>query len=372
MTLSQPQKRQRVHLLGLPHTVVNDDYLVCAFTAKLLLFPTIIQPFGWEVIEYSNEGSLSQADQHVVILSRQQFQRLSLRKSRDEPHDVDINNESLKLQFNAILQEKIKALAQPGDIVCHVWGPNMEVYRLLPQCHHLESSVGYTASPGLPFRVYESSAWMHWHYGKADREDGSNYQWVVPSAFDIDKWALQETPDDYALFLGRVTSRKGIDVLVDIAKRMPDLPILVHGPGDTSPWANTCPSNLRFNGPVFGAEKVQLVQRARCMLMPTTFIEPFGFSGVEAQLCGTPLLGSSYGAFQETILDGVTGFRCNTLADWVEAIKQSAMLDRPLIAALARQKYSITVVGKQYDRIFRQLRALYGAGWYSEESPRFS
>lgn len=372
MTTTLAAHQGRVHLLGLPHTIVNDDYMLCAFTAKLLLFPDVIQPFGWTVIEYSNEGSQSRADQHVVILSKPQFQALSLRQSRAEPHDTDVNNEPLKQQFHATLLEKIQRLAQPGDIICHVWGPNMDVHRLLPQCHHLESSVGYTASPGLPFRVYESSAWMHWHYGKAGKEDGNNYQWVVPSAFDTDKWALREEVGDYALFLGRVTSRKGIDVLVDIAKRMPDLTILAHGAGDAGPWAATCPPNLKFKGPVFGNERVEVVRRARCMLMPTVFIEPFGFSGIEAQLCGTPLLASNYGAFHETVIDGVTGFCCNTLADWAEAIRRSAMLDRPTIARLARKKYSKQVIGRQYDRIFRQLQALDGAGWYAQESSKFA
>lgn len=364
--------RKRVHILGLPHTVVNDDYMVCAFTAKLLMFPDILQPFGWEVVEYSNQGSLSRADRHVEILSAQEFQALSRRKSRDEPHDVDVNNEPLKQRFAAVLQEKIKALAEPGDIVCHVWGPDMAIYELLPQCHHLESSVGYTASPGLPFRVYETSAWMHWHYGKAGQENGSNYQWVVPAAFDTDKWAFLDQPDDYAVFLGRVTARKGIDVLLEIARRMPELALRVYGPGDTSSWAAACPPNLSFRGPVFGAERVEVVRRARCMLMPTTFIEPFGNAGVEAQLCGTPLIGSSYGAFQETVIDGVTGYRCNTLADWVEAIGRSAALERPVIARLARERYSKPVIGAQYDRIFGQLQALCGAGWYAQESPRFA
>lgn len=372
MTVALTPTRRRVHVLGLPHTVVNEDYLVCAFTAKILIFPDVIQPLGWEVIEYSNEGSCSRADQHVVVLSAPQFRALSLRQSREEPHDADVNNEPLKQQFNLILQEKLKARAGPGDIVCHVWGPNMDICQMLPQCHHLESSVGYTASPGLPFRVYESSAWMHWHYGKAGQEDGSNYKWVVPSAFDTDQWTLREEPGDYALFLGRVTARKGLDVLVDIAKRMPELPLLVYGPGDTAPWSGACPPNLKFKGPVFGAERVALVRHARCMLMPTTFIEPFGFSGIEAQLCGTPLLASNYGAFQETVIDGVTGFRCNTLADWVEAIGRSASLDRPMIARLARKRYAKPVIGRQYDRIFRQLQALGGAGWYADESPRFS
>ena len=264
---------------------------------KVLLFPEVIQPFGWDVIEYSNEGSASKAREHVVILTKDRLRALSRRKSREEPLDADVNNTELQQEFQRVLVEKIRSRAKPGDIVCHVWGPNMEVYNLLPDCQHIELSVGYTASPGLPFRVYESSAWMHWHYGKAGQEDGNHYKWVIPSPFDVDRWAFREEPDDYAIFLGRVTARKGINELVEIARRMPELPIHVYGPGDPSQWAKEAPANLMFKGPVFGDERVDVVRRARCMLMPTVFIEPFGFSGIEAQLCGVPLIASSYGAF---------------------------------------------------------------------------
>ena len=232
----------------------------------------------------------------------------------------------------------------------------MEVYNLLPDCRHIELCVGYTASPGLPFRVYESSAWMHWHYGKAGQEDGNHYKWVIPSPIDVDKWVFREEPDDYAIFLGRVTPRKGMNELVEIARRMPELPIHVYGPGDPSQWAKKAPANLVFKGPIFGDERIDVVRRARCMLMPTVFIEPFGNSGIEAQLCGVPLIASSYGAFQETVLEGVTGYRCHTLADWVEAIRLSGSLDRRQIATLARGKYSKEVVGKHYDWALRQLR----------------
>jgi glycosyltransferase involved in cell wall biosynthesis len=47
--------------------------------------------------------------------------------------------------------------------------------------------------------------------------------------------------------------------------------------------------------------------------MPRCYIEPFGGSGVEVLLCGTPLIAVDYGAFTETIIDGVNGFRCHTL-----------------------------------------------------------
>ena len=197
-----------LHVLGVAHTVPHEDYLVCAFTSKVLLFPEVIQPFGWDVIEYSNEGSASKAREHVVILTKERLRALSQRRSREEPLDADVNNKDLQNEFQRVLLEKIRSRAKPGDIVCHVWGPNWEVYNHLRDCHHIELCVGYTASPGLPFRIYESSAWMHWHYGKAGQEDGNHYKWVIPSPIDVDKWVFCEKPDDYAIFLGRVTPTK--------------------------------------------------------------------------------------------------------------------------------------------------------------------
>jgi len=363
---------KNLHLLGVAHTIPSEDYIVCASTVKALLFPELIQPFGWRVVEYSNEGSASKAFEHVVILTKDQLQALSQRKSRDEPLDADVANMELQRQFQRLLVEKIRSRAKPGDIVCHISGPNMEVYDLLRDCCHIELSVGYTASPGLPFRVYESSAWMHWHYGKAGQEDGSHYRWVIPSPVDEDNWPVCEEPGHYALFLDNVTTRKGIDTLMEIARRMPELRIRVHGPGDPSRWASGAPANLIFKGPIFGDMRVDVVRRARCMLMPSSLIEPFGNSGIEAQLCGVPLISTSYGAFQETILEGITGYRCHTLADWVEAIRLSKSLDRRQIAASARGRYSKETVGKQYDWVLRQLGDLSGSGWYADRSRKFA
>jgi predicted SAM-dependent methyltransferase/glycosyltransferase involved in cell wall biosynthesis len=360
-----------LHILGVAHTVPHEDYLVCAFTAKVLLFPDVIQPFGWNVVEYSNEGSASNAREHVVILTKARLQSLSKRTSREEPMDADVNNRDLQDEFQRVLVEKLRERVRPGDIVCHVWGPNMEVYQAFPNCHHVEMCVGYTASPGLPFRMYESSAWMHWHYGKAGQEDGHNYKWVIPSPIDTGIWEYCDRPDNYAVFLGRVTGRKGINTLVEIARRMPELPIHIYGPGDTSGWPDA-PPNVIFKGPVFGRERVEAVRRARCMLMPTVFIEPFGNSGVEAQLCGVPLIGSSFGAFCETIVEGVTGYRCNTLADWVEAIRGCTTLDRRQISESAHNRYSKEVIGRQYDRAFKQLADLSRRGWYEDQSHKFA
>lgn len=359
-------------MLGVAHTVPAGEYLACPFTSKVLLFPDVIQPFGWPVVEYSNEGSASKAHEHVVILTKDRLRELSWCHSPEDTLDVDNDNNELKREFQRVLVEKIQSRAAPGDVICHVSGPNLEIFDLLRHCHHIELSVTYTTSPGLPFRVFETGAWMHWHYGKAGQEDGNSYKWVVPAPIDVDRWRFCEEPDDYALYLGLVTPRQGIDILVEIAKRSPDLPIRVYGPGDPSPWVSRAPPNLIFKGPIRECERAEVMGRARCILNPTYTIEPSGRSGIEAQLCGVPLIGTSYGALQETMLEGITGYRCHTLADWLEAVRLSKSLDRKQIAAWARNRYSKESVGKQYDWVLRQLRDLTGSGWYAERSRKFA
>ena len=99
--------------------------------------------------------------------------------------------------------------------------------------------------------------------------------------------------------------------------------------------------------------------------MPTVFTEPFGGSGVEAMLCGTPLLAVDYGAFTETVIQGVTGFRCKTLQEWLDAVELADKLDRKLIAENAKAKYSLEACGIKYDKVFTDLNNLHNQGWYT-------
>ena len=82
-------------------------------------------------------------------------------------------------------------------------------------------------------------------------------------------------------------------------------------------------------------------------------------------LCGTPLIAVDYGAFTETIVDGVTGFRCHTLGDWLKAIDDVDKLDRRRVAESARNRFNLDVCGAKYDRVFGDLNDLYDKGWYT-------
>ena len=256
----------------------------------------------------------------------------------------------------------------------------------------------YSDKPFNAWRIFESEVWRHYHLGRWDHDNsvprgdkGINryYSWVVPNYFDLADWDIGTGKDDYVLYMGRITPEKGMAVIAavirEFAKRSAatkEVPpkFVFAGQGNFEEqlmshvrvepkFPDHC-LNIEYIGPVHGRERSKLIGNARCMLMPSSFIEPFAGSGVESMMCGTPLLGVAYGAFTETIVEGVTGFRCNTLGDWVAGIEATKKLDRAKCAAVTRNRYSLEACGRLYDTAFRQLAELTGDGWYSPVSHR--
>jgi len=357
MQMSKPT----LHLVGIFHTQATAAFSHCAFTGKALRFPRMMQAQGYDVIEYSNEGSEAGATAHVPILTLDEFERFyGSRKATDFHGDnATVGSEGHQLFEERLIVELRKRL-QKEDIICHPFGHAHQILMdKFPSHQHVETGIGYPTLMPNSFRIFESYAWMHYHQGEEKRQ-GRNYEWVVPNYFDLDEWEPSYEPGEYLAFLGRICSVKGMDTIKEIASYSP-WPVVLHGQGDPTPWAHP---NIDYRGPITGKARSEFLRNSRAALMPTNFTEPFAGSGVEAMLCGTPLIAVDYGAFTETILDGVTGFRCHTLQDWVDAIDNAGDLSRRMVANIARSRYSLEACGKKYDKIFQDINNLHKKGWY--------
>jgi glycosyltransferase involved in cell wall biosynthesis len=353
--------KPRLHLIGIFHTKAQLKYSHCAFTGKALRFPKMMRAQGYEVIEYSNEGSEANATEHVVILNEKEYSKFYGKRNKTDFYGNDATVGSPGHQaFEKKLIKELRKRVKDQDIICHPFGhAHQLLMELFPSNQHVETGIGYPILMPNSFRIFESYAWMHYHQGKESR-NGKNYEWVVPNYFDLDDWEPSEKTGEYLAFLGRICESKGMDTVLEIAKRSP-WPVVIHGQGDPTPWKHP---NIHYGGPISGRERSDFLRNARALLMPTNFTEPFGGSGVEAMLCGTPLLSVDYGAFAETVCNGVTGFRCHTLQDWMDAVHKAGELDRKVIAFTARARYSLEACGKAYDKIFQDLNNLYKKGWY--------
>jgi glycosyltransferase involved in cell wall biosynthesis len=354
-----------LHLVGIFHTQHSQAYSHCAFTGKALRFPRMMQGQGYAVIEYSNEGSESTADEHVNMLTAAEFSQLYGSRAPTDFHgnDATIGSEGHK-QFESRLVCELRERLKPQDIICHPFGhAHQRLMVEFPAHQHVETGIGYPTLMPNSFRIFESYAWMHYHQGK-EKRNGKNYEWVVPNYYDLDDWDVSTQPGDYLAFLGRITELKGIDTIRAIADHSP-WPIVLHGQGDPSRWAHP---NIEYRGPLSGRDRSKFLGGARALLAPSVFTEPFCGMAVEAMLCGTPVVSVDYGAMTETVQDGM-GFRCHTLQDWVDGITEAGELDRAAIAHRARAKYSLESCGKRYKKIFQQLNALYRKGWYEMPLP---
>ena len=334
----------RFHTPALPGRPVTRENSRCAFTQKVRKFKPMMEALGHEVIVYGR-GADVECDPF------------------DEPPPFDANAWK---PFNDRVKAAIYERAEPGDILGLMGGTCQEpLAAAFPEMLPCEYGIGY-AGCFASFKVFESYAWMHTVYGRnlgADTATGSFFDAVIPGYFDIEEFPEHDSGgDDYLVYVGRMIERKGPHIAAEVAERL-GMPLYLAGEGDYVPKYG------EFLGPLGPDERSELIAGARALLAPTMYVEPFGNTAVEAQLCGTPAITTDWGAFAETVEHGVSGFRCHTLAEFIEAVEEAPSLDHEHIRAQAQSMWGMEVIGPRYDAYFRRLELLRGDGWYAGASP---
>ena len=190
--------------------------------------------------------------------------------------------------------------------------------------------------------------------------------------FDVSLFGPVTTEkQNYAIYLGRLLECKGVEIAAIAATRA-GLPLKLVGQGDPAPFLSKGKDieDIEYVGPVGSEERRKLLREAKVLFCPTQYIEPFGGVAVEAQLSGCPVICSDFGAFPETVLHGITGYRCRTLGQFVWAAKNISNIDPSVCRKWAEENYSLERVGKMYEEFFQQLLLLKGKGWMEEDVGR--
>jgi glycosyltransferase involved in cell wall biosynthesis len=114
-------------------------------------------------------------------------------------------------------------------------------------------------------------------------------------------------------FLGRFMPEKGPLVAIGTARAL-GLRLLLAGPRNAYYRERIAPlvdgRHVEYVGYVTGRHKDQLLGRARALLYPIQYPEPFGLVMAEAMMCGTPVAALRLGAVPEIIDEGVAARRC--------------------------------------------------------------
>ena len=336
----------RFHLAALPGQPVTKANSVCAFTQKVRKFADMMVPLGHEVTIYGDEEH-SHGGDHVACYP-----------SSEPP---EFTAEAWE-PFNTSAAVEIEKRAEPGDILGLMGGHcQASLVASLPALYPVEYGIGYGGC-FAPYKVFESYAWMHTCYGQqrgSNAADGSFYDAVIPAYFEPEDFPENTGGGDYLLYVGRLTQRKGIEIVTETAKRL-GMPLKLAGAGDWVPEYGEALGNVK---PV---ERGELMAGAKALICPTIYVEPFGCIAVEAQLCGTPVISTDWGAFTETVRQGISGWRCRRLGEFMWAVENADTLDKAAIRQHAQATWSLEAVAPRYDHYFRHLKTLEGDGWYAD------
>src|SRR5216683_211775 len=85
-------------------------------------------------------------------------------------------------------------------------------------------------------------------------------------------------------------------------------------------------------------------ERARAMLVPIQWNEPFGIVFAEALACGTPVISCPRGALPEIVRNGREGFLVETLEEGCDAVRRLGEIDRAACRDRAESHFSVDAV----------------------------
>lgn len=359
--------KYRIHLLALPNTQTTKEYNLDGFCMATIRFARMLKALGHTVILYAGEENEAPCDELVTVIRREEQEVLLSTTVPDAtPYQYAyIESWSPIWQLaNARCIKEIAKRKEKNDLICSIGGASQKpVSDAHPDLMFVEYSIGYMGSFS-PYRVFESHAWKHSTYGIQNITDVRFFDTVIPLFQDPDEFTFRDKKEPFALYVGRLIPRKGLTIACQAAQAA-GMRLKVVGHGDMGLVTN----GAEYLGPLGNAERNELYSKASVLLCPTQYIEPFGGIAVEAQLCGTPVVSTDVGGFTETVEHGKTGFRCNTLAEFVKSIKDSAGLDHAYIRQRAVDKYSMHNLQNDYQTYFDRLSLLREKDGWSHIKP---
>jgi len=169
----------------------------------------------------------------------------------------------------------------------------------------------------------------------------------------------------YALFVGRLSSEKGIPTLLAAAKGL-DVPVRLVGDGplktEYENWVkNNGMTHVTFEGYKSGADLKRLYENAAFLVLPSQCYENAPMSILEAYACGKPVVGSRIGGIAEMVEHGRTGLQftpgnADELAECMRTLWLGASL-RSQMGLAARDKVEREFSAEAH---YEQLMEVYG------------
>jgi glycosyltransferase involved in cell wall biosynthesis len=218
---------------------------------------------------------------------------------------------------------------------------------------------GFSSPPILGAYYAGAARSFYCSISDADRDPGLSYLATTYNGIDPAEWTFRDTAGDYLLFFARFHPEKGAHLAIEVAKRAGVRLKLAGIPHDEAYFREQVAPHVdgdavQFLGHVQGEARDELVGGALALVHMTTRPERFGLTLIEAMACGTPVLGARMGSIPEIVVDGVTGYLCDDVADAVAKVPRLASLSRSACRAHVESTFSVERMVDRYAAAYAE------------------
>lgn len=264
--------------------------------------------------------------------------------------DPALNNDV----FSAVHIGELFRRAQEFDLIHNNFDWKPMTYALGSKTPPLLTTIHGFSSPQI-LAAYYACAWRSFYcsISNADRDPGLGYLGTTYNGIDPKEFTFNDKAGDYLVFLGRFHPEKGTHLAIEIAKRAGVRLKIAAIPHDEAYFRTHVEPNIDgdqiiYLGPVQRDARNELLSNALGLVHMTTRPERFGLTMIEAMACGTPVLGANMGSVPEIVIDGVTGFVCDTVEEAAQKVPQLATLDRRNCRAHVEETFTVDRMVDRY------------------------
>lgn len=367
------QKKFTFNLICMPHIPLTRKYCACAFQSKNHKLVRMLLDKGHKVNAYGvgyTDIKHPNLEFIPVVTIEDVFKEWGDGDNRFElgyndaiggfRHDLNKEPSETTKKFRENAIKEINARKKADHFLLLSQGsyqkPIADAVGLYLTC---EPGIGYRGSYAN-FRAFESSYIQNFTYGSEHPRESINgkfYDRVIPNYFDPEDFEFGEKPKDYLFFIGRLITRKGVVIAARVAEKL-KVKLIIAGQGKLSDVGLENNKYVEHIGSLGVEERKKWLKGALVSFVPTTYLEPFGGVAVEAMISGVPVISTNFGVFPETVIDGLSGYRCDTMQDFVDNTKKAMKLDRKKVRKHG-EKYLMDNVNEQFEKWWHDLYQVY-------------
>lgn len=135
----------------------------------------------------------------------------------------------------------------------------------------------------------------------------------IPNPFDAMRVVPAHGDEKFILFVGRLVPEKGVDMMIQAAAHIPEIPFIVIGDGpDRDALMQLAReknvSNISFVGKKSPRDVLEYTKNALAVVVPSVWYENDSISVIQTQALAKIVIASYIGGIPEQIRHGVTGF----------------------------------------------------------------